>query len=292
MEKHTMIDKEPLLIGAHMSIAGGLSEALYTGKEIGATTVQIFTANQRQWSSKLVCESEIQKFKEALSATGLTHIMSHDSYLINLGSPNVIVREKSIRAFKEEIERCLALGISYLNFHPGAALSGGREECLLAIADALCSMEKYFQNRDTSLLLLLEATAGQGSIVGCTFEELGYIIEVVKEKVPLGVCLDTCHAFAAGYDIRTQEALDRTLDAFDKAIGLSFLHAMHLNDSVYDLGSHKDRHSPIGEGMIGKNGFSAIMKEPRLKKLPKYLETPGGLDVWRRELAWLKSQAT
>lgn len=288
---HSTRKEELLLLGAHISIAGGLAEALHVGKAIGATTIQIFTANQRQWSAKPIPESEVQKFKEALAETGLTHIMSHDSYLINLGSPNAIVREKSIVAFRKEIERCQALGISCLNFHPGAALTGNREECLLAIADALCSMQDCFETGKKPLLLLLESTAGQGSVVGSTFDELSFIIEQVKGKVPLGVCLDTCHAFAAGYDLRSKELLTKMLDQFDKVIGLSQLHAMHMNDSMYGLGSHKDRHSPIGEGMIGKEGFSAIMKEPRLRKLPKYLETPGGLEVWKKELAWLKSQA-
>lgn len=278
------------LIGAHISIAGGLATALHVGKSIGATTIQIFTASQRQWAAKSLQESEIQKFKEALEETGLTHITSHDSYLINLGSPNTIVREKSIAAFRKEIERSQALGISYVNFHPGAALEGGREDCLLAIADALRSMQDCFDKGKSDLILLLEITAGQGSVVGSTFDELSFIINEVKGKVPLGVCLDTCHTFASGYDLRTKEAFSSTLDEFDKVIGLDHLHAMHLNDSVHGLGSHKDRHSPIGEGMIGKAAFSAIMKEPRVKDLPKYLETPGGLEIWKKEIAWLKEQ--
>lgn len=283
--------QSPLLIGAHISIAGGLDAALYAGKEIGATTIQIFTANQRQWAAKTLQETEVQKFKKALLETGLKSITSHDSYLINLGSPNTIVREKSIAAFRKEIERSQALGISYLNFHPGAALEGNREECLFAIADALSSMQDCFDKGKTNLILLLEITAGQGSVVGSTFDELGFIIQQVKGKVPVGVCLDTCHAFASGYDLRTKETFSATLDQFDKIIGLSHLHAMHLNDSEGGLSSHKDRHSPIGEGMIGKPGFSAIMKDPRVRDLPKYLETPGGLEIWKKEIAWLKTQA-
>jgi deoxyribonuclease IV len=283
-------DHLPILIGAHISIAGGFDAALHAGKAIGATTIQIFTANQRQWAAKPLQETEIQKFKKALVETGLSHITAHDSYLINLGSPNTIVREKSIAAFRKEIERCLSLGISYLNFHPGAALEGNREECLLAIADALRSMQGCFASGKDTLILLLEITAGQGSVVGSSFDELDFIIEQVKGKVPVGVCLDTCHTFASGYDLRSKETFSATLDQFDKIIGLKHLHAMHLNDSEGGLGSHKDRHSPIGEGMIGSPGFSAIMKEPRVQKLPKYLETPGGLEIWKKEIAWLKMQ--
>lgn len=279
-----------ILIGAHISISGGLHEALYAGKAIGATTIQIFTANQRQWTSKELLEEQIDAFKKTLKETGLTHIMSHDSYLINLGSPRTEVREKSIQAFREEMKRCQALGISYLNFHPGAALSEDREICLLAIADAISSMQSFYDKKETGPMLLLETAAGQGSVVGSTFEELKFIIDQVKGKVPIGVCIDTCHVFAAGYDIRTSESLSAMLSSFDQTVGLSYLRAMHLNDSAHELGSRKDRHSPIGEGMIGKNGFSAIMKEPRLSALPKYLETPGGLEVWKEEIAWLKKQ--
>jgi deoxyribonuclease-4 len=276
------------LIGAHISIAGGLDEALRVGKSIGATTIQIFTANQRQWATKEISQEQVVAFKEALKETRLTHIMSHDSYLINLGSPNPIVREKSIQAFRKEIERCQALGITYLTFHPGAALDSDRETCLLAAAEAICSMQNCFESGRKEPILLLEIMAGQGSVIGSTFEELAFIIDQVKGKVPIGVCLDTCHVFAAGYDVRTKEDLSAMLRSFDETVGLKNLYAMHLNDSMHELGSHKDRHSPIGEGMIGKNGFSAIMKDPCLQSLPKYLETPGGLDVWKREIAWLR----
>lgn len=280
--------KEPLL-GAHISIAGGVHTALLAAKAIGASTLQIFTANQKQWASKTLDEDTIALFKQTLADTGLQYVMSHDSYLINLGSPKTDVREKSIRAFREEIQRCLSLGISFLNFHPGAALDSPRDVCLDAIIDALLSTTDLLDTR-THLRLLVENMAGQGSTVGSTFEEISYIIEGVKNKIPIGVCLDTCHLFAAGYDIRTKESLKQTLDTFDATVGLSHLYAMHLNDSVHELGSHLDRHELIGQGMIGENGFSAIMKEPRLAKIPKYLETPGGLEIWEKEIAWLKGQ--
>jgi deoxyribonuclease-4 len=276
-----------VLLGAHVSIAGGLHHALYTAQSIGASTVQIFTANQRQWNTKPIDEEEIALFHQGLQQTGVSHVASHSSYLINLGSPKLDVRQKSIAAFAAEICRCQALGVSYLVFHPGAALDAPREDCLNAIVDALLSVQKEIGN---SLRLLLETTAGQGSVVGSTFEELAYIIERTSAKIPIGVCLDTCHVFAAGYDLRTEAALQETLQEFDDVIGLQFLYAMHLNDSSGDFESRIDRHSPIGEGCIGKNGFSAIMREPRLLHVPKYLETPGGLEVWQQEIEWLKKQ--
>ena len=281
--------KHATLIGPHISIAGGFHEALLAGKEIGATTIQIFTANQRTWHTKGVAEEEANLFRKTLSETGLSHIMSHDSYLINLASPHRDVYEKSLTAFRKEIERCLSLGISYLNFHPGASLDFPIDASLEKVVTGLLSMADCFE-QPTKLYLLIESMAGQGSVLGASFEQLGYIVDRVKGSLPIGVCMDTCHTFAAGYDIRTEEALDKTLKQFDTAVGLSRLKALHLNDSVFDIGSHKDRHAPIGEGLIGKEGFSAIMKQPHLLSLPKYLETPGGLDVWRQEIRWLCHQ--
>jgi deoxyribonuclease IV len=281
--------KHTLLLGAHTSIGGGLHNALLEGKAIGATTVQIFTANQRQWVTKSLSQEDIDLFQKTLEETGLQKITSHDSYLINLGSPKDIVRKNSIRAFREEIIRCQALNLSYLNFHPGSALDESRESCLKKISAALLEMRDLFEKGE-DLVLLLETTAGQGSTVGSSFEEITCILDEVKVKIPVGVCIDTCHIFAAGYDIRTEDALNTTLDQFDKVIGLQYLKAMHLNDSVKGLGSHVDRHSPLGEGMIGKDAFMAIMQSPRLAHLPKYLETPGGPEVWVHEIAWLKKQ--
>jgi deoxyribonuclease-4 len=283
-----MMKKVPLL-GAHISIVGGLHNALLAGKSIGATTIQVFTANQRSWASKTLTNEEVCLFKKTLDETNLQCIMSHGSYLINLGSPRVEVRQKSIEAFRQEIKRCLMLGITFLNFHPGASLDNSREESLNAIIEALLSCQDCLP-KNVGLTLLLETAAGQGSTIGARFEELAYIIERVEKKIPVGVCMDTCHVFAAGYDLRTKQALTATLDEFDKVIGLSFLRAMHLNDSDEGLACHKDRHRLIGEGMIGKEGFSAIMQEPRLSSLPKYLETPGDLEIWQREIAWLLCQ--
>lgn len=278
-----------LVIGAHTSAAGGVQNALLEGSEIGATTIQLFTSNQRQWTAKPLAEETIITWKETLEKTGLKEVMSHDSYLINLGSSDPVNLEKSLQTFEQEIKRCLALGITYLNFHPGAALKGEREECLDRIATSILTFEKLLATGKTRLLL--EATAGQGSSVGYRFEELQYIMEKVKPKVPIGVCIDTCHIFAAGYDIRTKDAWDKTLNEFDKIIGLSHLYAFHVNDSAKELGSRVDRHARLGEGLIGIESFKVLMTDKRTRDIPKYLETPGGPEVWKKEIQLLRELA-
>lgn len=283
--------KKELTIGAHMSIAGGYSQALHAAESIGATTMQIFTANQRQWHTRPIHTEELDAYFDALKSSSVHDIMSHDSYLINLGSPKEDVLEKSRKAFCSEIERCAALGISRLNFHPGAALDDSREKCLDRIVESLLLVEPLFEKCEKKLTLLIECMAGQGSVVGSSFEELQYILERTKHVLPMGVCVDTCHAFAAGYDLRTEEALDSTLKEFDRIIGLRYLKALHLNDSEKVLGSRVDRHAPIGEGEIGINGFRAIVRHPVLSEIPMYLETPGGLELWQREIALLRSFA-
>lgn len=278
-----------LLLGAHCSAAGGVQNAILEGESIGATTVQLFTANQKRWKHSPLKEETIHAFKEAVAKTGLSHIMCHDSYLINLGSPKEEVLEKSRIAFREEIQRCNQLGITYCNFHPGAALKEDRTLCLDKIVESLLETEDLFEN--SSLRLLLETTAGQGSVVGCRFEELGYIIERVQHKIPIGVCIDTCHIFVAGYDIRTPQSWDQTLQEFDQHIGLKHLFALHLNDSTKGLASRVDRHKPLGEGEIGIEAFKFVMQDPRLLHLPKYLETPGGPPLWKEEIAQLQTFA-
>lgn len=276
-----------ILLGAHTSAAGGVQNALYEGQSIGATTIQFFTSNQRQWNSRSLSQDVITKWKEALVETGIKNVMSHDSYLINLGAPDPEVLIKSRHAFREEIIRCLQLGVSLLNFHPGSALQAGLENCLSKIVESLLEMKDLFTGNDP-LRLLIETTAGQGSQVGANFKEISYIVEGVKDELPIGVCIDTCHIFAAGYDIRTKEALQNTLKSFDETIGLKHLYAMHLNDSQKGLGSRVDRHMPLGEGMIGIDCFQAIMQEPALFHLPKYLETPGGPELWEKEIKMLR----
>lgn len=280
---------EKLLIGAHTSAAGGAYNALIEGKSIGATTIQLFTANQKQWKGKPLSEESIELFKETLEETRLQKIMSHAGYLINLGSPNPELLKKSRHAFQEEIERCLDLGITYLNFHPGAATNGSKEECLDRIVTSLLLMQDFFV--DDSTRLLLETTAGQGSSVGASFEELAYIIERTKDQIPIGVCIDTCHIFVAGYDIRTPLQWDKTLKEFDHLIGLKHLYAFHINDSVKELGSRRDRHAPLGEGEIGLESFKYLMTHPKTREIPKYLETPGGCPLWDKEIWMLREFA-
>lgn len=281
---------EQLLIGAHTSAAGGAYKALLEGKAIGATTIQLFTANQRRWDSKPLATQDIALWHKTLAETGLQKIMSHDSYLINLGAPDPEMLRKSRHALREEVERCLALKITYLNFHPGAALLEDPQLCLDRIADSLLELEPLLQ--DGSLRLLLEATAGQGSTQGHRFEQLEYIISKVENKIPIGVCIDTCHIFVAGYDIRTPEAWNTTLLEFDRTVGLKKLYAFHVNDSLKGLGSRVDRHQPLGQGQIGLDSFRFLMTDPRTRELPMYLETPGGIEGWKKEIPLLREFAS
>jgi deoxyribonuclease-4 len=274
-----------LWIGAHTSAAGGVQHALYEGREIGATTVQLFTSNQKQWNGKTLGKEEIAAWEKALAETGIEQVMSHDSYLINLGSCNEEILIKSRKAFREEIARCQTLNIPYLNFHPGAATTGTVEECLETIVKSLLELEEVISKGKTRLLL--EATAGQGTSVGHRFEHLAYILERVLPRMPLGVCIDTCHIFVAGYDIRTKEGWELVLQEFDRIVGLQNLYAFHVNDSMKELGSRVDRHAPLGEGKIGIGAFQFLMTHPKLRPLPKYLETPEGPPLWKKEIEML-----
>lgn len=277
------------LIGAHTSAAGGPQNALLEGKSIGATTIQLFTSNQKRWEGKPLDQNTIDLWFDTLKETGIKEVMSHDSYLINLGAPDAENLRKSRIAFRQEAERCIALGITYLNFHPGAALKEDRQQCLDKIVESILELESLIS--DSSTTLLLEATAGQGSSVGCTFEELAYILERTKQKIPIGVCVDTCHIFVAGYDIRTPEAWDRTLNEFERIIGLKYLRAFHVNDSLKELGSRVDRHATLGNGKIGIDCFKFMMQDCRIKHIPKYLETPEGPAIWAKEIEQLRQFA-
>jgi deoxyribonuclease-4 len=276
---------EPL-VGAHVSISGGVHLALEEGMEIGATTIQIFTANQKRWESKPIGEKELALWHENLEKSGIKKIMSHDSYLINLGSPNEEILHKSLKAFSNELDRCHQLHLAFLNFHPGAYTDGTEEHCLRQIVKSIKTLEKKIHEGKTRILL--ETTAGQGTCVGHRFEQIGYIVDELKDIVPIGVCMDTCHTFAAGYDISTEEGWEQTLKAFSHHVGLKHLYALHVNDSMKPLGSRKDRHANLGEGEIGMTCFKTIMTNPHLKDLPKYLETPGGPPCWKKEISQLK----
>lgn len=280
---------EELLIGAHMSAAGGCYNALEKGSKIGATTIQLFTANQKQWHGKNITDEDAEIFKELKNKTSMQKVMSHDSYLINLGSPNPELLEKSIKAFRREIMRCHLLDVDYLNFHPGAYTSSDETTGLNTIVGSLLSCKDLANEGKTRLLL--ETTAGQGTTLGYCFEQLGYILHKVKREIPIGVCIDTCHIFAAGYDITTKEAWDKTLKAFDKHVGLEHLYAFHLNDSKFPLGSKKDRHENLGKGCIGLECFRFLMQDERVRHLPKYLETPNGETMWEEEIAMLRQFA-
>ena len=281
--------KEPL-VGAHFSAAGGVHNAVERAAEMKATTLQLFTNNQKQWRAKDIAPEVIDKFLALVDETGMQEIMSHDSYLINLGSPKADLLEKSINAFKKEIERCTQLQLSFMNFHPGAATGSEEEECLDLIAKSLLKCESLV-TKTHAPMLLLECTAGQGTALGWRFEHMAYIIDKVKKKIPIGVCIDTCHIFAAGYDIRDKKAWDQTLKTFDATIGLKYLKALHVNDSKKPLGSRRDRHANLGEGEIGIECFKVMMQHPKLKNLPKYLETPNGDTHWKKEIQLLKKYA-
>jgi len=282
------MEKENILIGAHTSIAKGVFNAIYEANKIGANCLQMFTANQRQWRAKPISKEDAKKFINAKKENNIKKVVSHNSYLINLGSPKKESLELSRKTFLEEIKRCHALEIDYLVFHPGAALTSTKEECLDTISESILSYESEVKKGKTKLLL--ETTAGQGSNVGYKFEQIDYIIKKVKHKIPIGVCLDTCHIFAAGYDIRTKKDFDKTFDKFDKVIGLKFLNAFHVNDSKTEFESRKDRHESLGKGKIGIDTFKFLMKDKRFQNIVKILETPVDT-LWPDEIKILKKFA-
>lgn len=260
------------LLGAHMSISEGLYKAFLRGKEVGCTTIQIFTKNSNQWKVKDLTEEEILKFKEAQKETGISPVVAHDSYLINLGSPDRELLQKSREAFLVELKRCDQLDIPYLVMHPGSHVGAGESEGIKRIAESLnWALEKTPRSR---VMILLENTAGQGTNLGYRFEHLAEILEQVEEKPRFGVCLDTCHLLAAGYDIRTEPGYQRTLQEFDGTVGLSRVKVIHFNDSKKGLGCRVDRHEHIGEGCLGLEAFRCFLKDERFKEVPKILETP------------------
>ncbi|WP_319475325.1 deoxyribonuclease IV [Marispirochaeta aestuarii] len=274
-------------IGAHVSAAGGVFNAPANALEIGANAFALFTKNQRQWKSKPLTEKEIAAFKEALKDSGISpeQVLPHDSYLINLGNPDPEKRQKSLDAFVDELQRVEQLGLSLLNFHPGSGLNEvDEDECLKLIAD---SMNRAIE-RTGSTVLVIENTSGQGSAVGYRFEHLARLIELVDTKERVGVCIDTCHAFAAGYDFRSPEAYGKTMSDFDDKVGFSRLKGMHLNDAKSAFGSRVDRHASLGKGNIGWEGFRNIMRDPRTDGIPLILETIES-ERWAEEIRTLRS---
>ena len=265
------------LLGAHESIAGGIGEALIRGKQVGCECVQIFTKSSRQWASKPLSMEEIHTFKRNKIETGITTVIAHDSYLVNLGAPDEQMRKKSVKGFIDELERCEALGLPTLVAHPGSHVGTGEENGIKTIAKSID--EAHAACKGFEVKVALEITAGQGSTLGCNFQQMARIIDAVKENDRLRLCFDTEHAFASGYDIRTPEGYENTFSELDKYIGIERLVAFHLNDSVKDFNSKVDRHTHIGKGFIGLDAFRRLLNDKRFFGLPMCLETPKGPDL-------------
>ncbi len=266
-----------MLLGAHMSIAGGVFNAPLRGKSIGCDTIQIFVKNANQWLGKPIPDQEIEQFQQAKKETGIDPIFSHDSYLINLASPDDALYQKSIDAMLDELERSEKLALPFIVMHPGAHVGSGEEAGLKRIAAAINAL--FQKTKGYKVKIALETTAGQKSNLGYKFEHLAALIEAVKDKKRVCVCYDTCHTFAAGYDLRTEKAYDTTFAEFDKVVGLDRICAFHLNDSVKELGSNIDRHAHIGQGHIGEAGFKLLLNDERFANVPMVLETPKGPDM-------------
>jgi deoxyribonuclease-4 len=261
-----------LLIGAHMSISGGVFNAILSGEELGCTTIQIFTKNNNQWKAKELTPAEVDKFVQHQMRTKISPIVGHNGYLINLASPKDDIYALSKKSMLVELQRAEKLRLPYLVMHPGSHLGTGEKEGIKKIAGTINWLHQ--KTKGYKVKICLETTAGQGNTLGYRFEQLAQIIELVKEDQRVAVCYDTCHTFAAGYDIRTQKAYQDTFKEFDKVIGLSRLKVIHLNDAVKDLGSRVDRHAHIGKGKIGLEGFALLMNDKRWERVSKILETP------------------
>ena len=276
-----------LLLGAHVPTAGGVAMAPGNGRAIGATAIQVFTRNHRQWACRPLTPEEPPAFKEALATSGIGAVMAHASYLINLAATSSDFLARSRHNLAEEVLRCHQLGIPYVVVHPGAHMGLGERAGLTAIARSLD--EVHARTGGTRVRVLLEVTAGQGSCLGHRFEHMAEILMQVRAPERLGVCLDTCHLLAAGYDIASARGYDAMLAEFDQRVGAPLLMAVHLNDSKAPLGSHVDRHARTGEGHVGLPAFRRIVNDPRLRGIPMVVETPGPLEEWTKELALLRS---
>lgn len=269
-------------IGAHVPIAGGIENAPLNAQAMGAKAFAFFTKNQRRWFDAPYTEENIRLFKQNCRDAGFesAHILPHDNYFINLGNPDAAGLQKSRKAFTDEMKRCQQLGLCMLNFHPGSSLAKITDEaCMDLIAESI----NLALDKTQGVSAVIENTAGQGSNLGYTFEQIAYIIDKVEDKERVGVCLDTCHTFAAGYDITTETGYSEVLEHFDEVIGFSFLRALHLNDSKKGLGSHVDRHEIIGKGEMGIEVFRRILHDPRFDGMPLILETPNEGD-WKEEI--------
>ncbi|PLX97323.1 MAG: deoxyribonuclease IV [Desulfuromonas sp.] len=262
----------PLLLGVHVSIAGGIEKAFARGEEIGCTAIQIFTRNASRWQAPPLKPEVVSAFRQARELSSIQYVAAHDSYLINLASPDEALRRKSITTFLDELGRCHQLGIGDLVMHPGAHMGAGTEAGLARVAE---SFHEIFQKAPGGVRVLLENTAGQGTCLGARFEELAEIIRLVPEG-DFAVCFDTCHAFAAGYDLSSAAGYVDVMAEFDRLIGCERLALFHANDSKKALGSRVDRHEHVGKGFVGTVGFAALMRDERFAAVPRILETPGG----------------
>ena len=271
--------------GAHVSAGGGVENAPANAAAIGATAFALFTKNQRQWSAPPLTDEQCERFRDRCAEYGYTpaQILPHDSYLINLCQPDPIKRRAAQQAFTAELERCRILGLDRLNFHPGSHLKEiSLDDCLGRIAESInLALEKT-----AGVTAVIENTAGQGTNVGFAFEHLAQIIDRVEDKSRVGVCVDTCHAFAAGYDLSAQEMFDRVWADFDRVVGFSYLRGMHLNDAKKGLNSRVDRHESLGKGVLGAEPFRLLMNDARFDNIPLILETPDEA-LWAEEIAWL-----
>jgi deoxyribonuclease-4 len=277
----------PFYIGAHVSASGGVENAPLNATEIGANAFALFTKNQRRWEAKPLTSKSIEQFKRRCQVHGFLpeQILPHDSYLINLGHPEAEPLEKSRMAFLDEMQRCEELGLCYLNFHPGSHLKKiDPSECLDRIAESI----NWALDQTQSVIAVIEMTAGQGSNLGFSFEQIRQIIAGVNDKTRVGVCIDTCHIFAAGYDLRTFESSKAVFEEFDRIIGFEYLKGMHLNDSKGALGSRLDRHHSLGQGEIGLEVFKYIMQDDRFRGIPLVLETIDET-IWADEIQLLRS---
>ena len=276
-------------LGAHVSAAGGADQAVHRAVEIGANAFALFTKNQRQWQGKPLTDEAIQAFRQACAEHRFApeQILPHDSYLINLGHPEQEGLDKSRAAFLDEMQRCEQLGLTLLNFHPGSHLNKiSQSDCLKRIAE---SVNEALANTQ-GVTAVIENTAGQGTNLGWRFEHLAAIIDQVDDKSRVGVCIDTCHAFAAGYDLRSADATQATLDELGSVVGFNYLRGMHLNDAKSAFASRVDRHHSLGKGNIGLPAFTTIMQDTRINAIPMILETVEP-DIWAEEIRWLRAQA-
>lgn len=277
-------------LGAHVSAAGGPQNSPARGRQIGCDCIQVFTRNQRQWQGKPVTDTEVAAFRENRAAHGIGAVMSHASYLLNLGTIDPEKAEKSFNAFVEELVRCHRLGVEWLNFHPGAHTGAGEQTGIDQIAASLNAVCRAHPDKD-DVGLVLENVAGQGTTLGRSFAELRAILDRLETPERFGVCVDTAHAFAAGYPLHTEAGWEETWAEFDQVLGLDRLVALHLNDSKVPFASRKDRHALIGRGEIGPDAFRRVVTDARTRALPMFLETPAGPAGWAEEIRWLRAVA-